>query len=37
LSITWKSKNNSYIDLISRLMGLIQINLLNKKGEYYDK
>ena len=25
LSITWKSKNNSYIDPISRLMGLTKI------------
>ena len=32
----WKNKNNTHIIMVSRLMGLTQINLLNKGG-YYDK
>jgi hypothetical protein len=34
---SWKIKTESYITYVSRLMGLAKINLLNKKGEYYDK
>ena len=33
---SWKKRINLHINQVSRLMGLIQINLLNKGG-YYDK
>ena len=31
---TWNFKNRSYLLIVSRLMGLAQINLANKGGKY---